>query len=181
MIVRLVYLDRFGYPFEIVNSIFRSGHQAVAEQVVHAVDVELRRYKLSERPGLTVAANDRRDIAGETGRVFLQQAAHLGLIAQNRFDRKLLVMKIEDRLNYMRKRPVPDVMKEGSDPNGSLSLIRNLIAEPQFRDHSRRQMKRPQAVRKPRMLRRLIGKIRQPKLPDPPQPLKFGRVDQPDD
>src|SRR4051794_13544892 len=39
-------------------------------------------------------------------------------------------------------------------------------------------MKRSKTMSEPRMLGRLIGKIRQPQLPDPPQPLKLRRIDQ---
>jgi hypothetical protein len=41
-------------------------------------------------------------------------------------------------------------------------------------------MKRAQRMRKARMLRRLIGKMRQTELANAPQTLKFGGVDQPD-
>src|SRR5580765_1328775 len=110
MIVRLVDLDRFDNPFEIVNAIFGTGHQAVTQKVIHSVDIELRRDELGERTGTKIAANGRGNIVRKTRRKSFEQLSNLGLVAQNRFDRKLLVMKIKDRLDDMRKRPVADVV-----------------------------------------------------------------------
>ena len=42
-------------------------------------------------------------------------------------------------------------------------------------------MKGSKAMRKSRMLRRLIRKIREPELSDPPQPLKLRRIDKRND
>ena len=55
------------------------------------------------------------------------------------------------------------------------------MRDPQLRNESLGEMKRSKAVRKSRMLGRLIRKVREPKLSDPPQPLKLRRVDKRDD
>ena len=39
VIVALVYFNRFNDPFEIIDAVFRPGHQAVAKQIVHPVDI----------------------------------------------------------------------------------------------------------------------------------------------
>ena len=94
MIVRLVDLDRFDYPFEVVNAVLGPGHQAVAEQIIHPIDIELRRDELGQGEWAKITANDRRDVSPKLRRISLQLAADLGLIAQYGLDRKILVMKI---------------------------------------------------------------------------------------
>ena len=58
----LVDLDRFYYPLEIVNAVLRTGHQAVAKQVIHPVNVELRRDQLGESERFEITSHHRRDI-----------------------------------------------------------------------------------------------------------------------
>src|SRR4029079_2990676 len=67
-VVRGVNLDRFDYPFKIEHTVFRSGHERIAQQVIHAVNVELRRNKLSKSHRPKIAANYRRDILGNIRR-----------------------------------------------------------------------------------------------------------------
>ena len=65
-----------------------------------------------------------------------------------------------------------------ADANGDAVLARDLVFPRELVENPRRQMKRTQTMRKPRMLSRLISEIRQPQLPHPPQPLKLRRIDQ---
>src|SRR4051794_41011234 len=88
-------------------------------------------------------------------------------------------MKAEYRLDHMREGPVSDVMQQRRNSDCRLRMLRDVVREAQLRNEPLREVKRAQAVSKPRMLRRLISKIRQPKLAYPPQPLKLRRIDQP--
>src|SRR5262245_24541225 len=90
-------------------------------------------------------------------------------------------MKPEYRLDHVRERPVTDIVDQGRDPHGRLVPVVDLIAKAQLCDHPRRQVKCAEAVRKSRVLCRLICEIRKPQLPDPPQPLKLRRIDESDD
>ena len=101
----------------------------------------------------------------------------MGLITQYGVDSELLVMKTKDRFDDVRKRTVPDVVKQRGDPNSRPVLIADLIFRAKPVEDPCRKMKRPQTMRKPRMLGRLISKIGKPKLPNPPEPLKFGSID----
>jgi hypothetical protein len=74
---------------------------------------------------------------------------------------------------------MPDIMKQSRDPHGKRIVVRYLIFAAQPVKDPSRQMKRPEAMSKSRMLRRLIRKKRQPQLPHPPQPLKLPRINQP--
>ena len=78
----------------------------------------------------------------------------------------------------MRERPVPNVVQQRGDTHGGLNFVRYVVCKTELGDHAGREVKCPEAVRKTRMLRRLIRKIREAKLPDPPQPLKLGRIHQ---
>lgn len=71
-------------------------------------------------------------------------------------------------------------MQQRGNSDGGLYLIRNLIGKTEFRDSAGREVKCSKAVGKPRMFGRLIRKIREAKLPYPPQPLKLGRVNERD-
>src|SRR5688572_5354800 len=78
----------------------------------------------------------------------------------------------------MRKRPVPDVVQQRRRPHrGHISRSYRLRST-KFKKNSCRKMKRPKAVRKPRVLRPLIRKMSKPELPDSPQSLKLTRIDQ---
>ena len=111
----------------------------------------------------------------------MKQTADLCFRAEDGLDGELFVMKIQDRLDNVRKRSVAYVVKKGGDSNRGLNFIRNVIAKSQLCYHSSCQVKRPKRMRKPGMLSCLIRKIRQPELADPAKPLKLRRVDQPDD
>src|SRR5689334_20250035 len=178
MTATLIDLDGFDHPFEIVDAVFRTRHQTVAQQIVHAVGIELRRHDLSKRDILKVAPNDRRNSFGKAARVLAQQTADGGLAAQNSFDRKRFVMKAENRFDDVRKRPMPDVVEQRGGANCRPVFVRYLVFFSQPLKYPRSKMQRSETMRKPRMFRRLISKIRQPQLPDPPQSLKLRRVDQ---
>ena len=113
-----------------------------------------------------------------SGENVFKSLSDLGFAAQNSIDSEFLVVKIEDRFDHMRKRPVPNIVKQRRYSNRGLGVIRNVVAETQLRDHSRRKMKCPERMCEPGMLSRLIGKIGQAELAYSPQTLKFGSVDQ---
>lgn len=71
------------------------------------------------------------------------------------------MMKFEDRFENMRKRAVSDIVQKRGALDGNARVGRNFIIQTEFRQDSRRQMKRAQTVRKARMLRRLISEMRQ--------------------
>ena len=87
-------------------------------------------------------------------------------------------MKIEYRFDDVRERSVTYVVEQRGDADGGLHLVRDVVCEAKLGNHAGRQVKGTEAVRKPRMLGRLIRKICEAKLSDAPQPLKLGRVDQ---
>ncbi len=72
------------------------------------------------------------------------------------------------------------VVDQSRNANSRPFLARNVVlpGEP-FKD-ARRQMKRSERMCKPRMLSRLIRKVGEAQLPDPPKPLKFRGIDQRD-
>ncbi len=69
-----------------------------------------------------------------------------------------------------------DVVKQSGDADHRLMLVADVITDAELCDHSGRQMKSSQTVRKTRMFCRLIGKVRQSKLSNPPKSLKLRRV-----
>src|SRR5690606_36696811 len=94
---------------------------------------------------------------------------------------EVLVMEIEDRFNDVRKRTVTDVVQKRRNPDRGPVAVIYFIAVGEFGEDPGREVKSSQTVRKSRMLGPLISKVSQPQLPDPPQPLRFGCVDQPED
>ena len=88
-------------------------------------------------------------------------------------------MKAQDRFDDMRERAVADVVEQRGDTNCSSVLRGDRIFGRQPVKNTRRQMIRSQTVRKTGMLGRLIGEMRQAKLPYAPKPLKLRRIYQP--
>src|SRR5687767_13162384 len=87
-------------------------------------------------------------------------------------------MKPENRFDDVRKRAVSDVVQQRRAAHGKLCFAGNLVAQIEFRQNPRRQMKRAQRMCKARMFRRLISKMRESELADSPQALKFRRIDE---
>jgi len=73
---------------------------------------------------------------------------------------------------------VADIVQQCRNADSGLRLGRDLVLEPEFCDHSGREVESTERVCEPGMLSRLISKVGQPQLPDAPQPLKFGRIDE---
>ena len=88
-------------------------------------------------------------------------------------------MKIEYRFERVRKRAVPDVVQKRGNQDRRPRLVGNFIFAAELVENSRREMHRAEAVRKARMLRRLVSEMRQAELFYAPKTLKFSRVDQP--
>ncbi len=124
---------------------------------------------------------DRGNIASERVGVGCEQPADSCVLTQDSLYRKVLVVKTEYRLDHMREGPVTDVVQERRDSNRCLNPFRDVMRDPQFRNESLGEVKRSKAVRKSRMLGRLVCKVRETELSDPPQPLKLRRVDQRND
>ena len=57
----------------------------------------------------------------------MQHLPDLGLVAEDRLDRKVFVMEPQYRLDDVRERPVADVMQEGSHTYRGLVLGRDRI------------------------------------------------------
>ena len=133
---------------------------------------------MCQRTLAKITAQYRGDIRCELRRVRFQEPPDLGFVAQHRLDRKIFVMKPEYRFDHVRKRTVPDVVQQRRDANRGLVILRNVIFRAKPVQHPPREVKRPERMRKPRVLGALICKIRQPQLTYPPQPLKLRRVDQ---
>lgn len=72
------------------------------------------------------------------------------------------------------------VEQRGGENGGPVNrLDRILFTEPP--NYPRSKMIGTEAMSKARMLCPLIGKMGKPELPNPPQPLELGRIDQTDD
>src|SRR5947209_11705362 len=57
-IILFVNLKRVDYPLKIVDAVFGSRHQRVAQEIVHAVNVQLRRDELRERGWMKLSLYD---------------------------------------------------------------------------------------------------------------------------
>src|SRR5687768_2682150 len=87
-------------------------------------------------------------------------------------------MKPEDRFDHVRERPVADVMNQCRNTHRGAVIVRYRIPRTQPIKNARCKMISAEAVRESRMLRRLICEVSKAQLPDPPQPLKFGRINE---
>src|SRR5690606_36000884 len=117
-VVFLVYFQRFKDPFQVEDAVFDPSHQRIAEQVIHAVCVELGRHDLAERERTKIAANDGRNAAGKFGVEFAESPADGGLFAFDGSDGEILVMKSDNRFDHVRESPVADVVQKSCASNG---------------------------------------------------------------
>ena len=95
--------------------------------------------------------------------------------------RDLLVVERADLLERVRERVVSDVVQQCSGLDDG-SLVRRdapeLAALPEQRERPSCQMIRADGVLEPRVRRAGVDEVREPELPDVPQPLEGGCVDE---
>src|SRR5882724_13654318 len=101
-------------PFEIKISIFRAGHQAVAQQIIHAIAIKLTGYQLSDIGRLIFMPNNL-DYVFRQIRIKQSQALiHFGIFISNDSLRPKFMMYTKDLFNDMRKRTVTDIVQQRS-------------------------------------------------------------------
>src|SRR5664279_690472 len=167
-------LDRVNDPVEIVGRVARAGVVTVAQQVVETIDIELRADQLAREVRLVVFAPERLQRLRKIRLERLERLDELRILGRDPRAPAFVIVTREHVLPRVRERTVADVVEQRRD----LDVTRDLRVELEPARDSLRDMKRPERVAEPRVLRTGIYEPREPHLLDAPQALHRERFDQ---
>ena len=142
----MIDAQRVEDPFEVVLPVLDPRHEAVPQEVVEAVDIELRGDELADVAGL-VAMLDRGDDSlrqplVESRKAPMHRRRWIGKDA----DRPALVVLVENLLHDVGERPVSQIVEECRDAPNDPVLRRNRIALAELVEHPRHQVHHPERV-----------------------------------
>src|SRR5690606_17423383 len=142
-VIGLVDVDRFHDPFEVVNAIFRTGHQTVTQEVIHSIDVELRGDQLGEGSSAKGSFDNRGDTLGKVRRKCCQHTIYVRMRLGDSGDRVILVVKAEYRFDHMRKGSVADIVQQRGGTDGDPLLVGDRVLVGKLSDDPRSEVKCP--------------------------------------
>ncbi len=167
-------LDRVDDPVEVVGRVARAGVMTVAQQVVEAIDVELRRHQLARVAGDVALVPERAQRVGQRGVERGERGVELAILGDDARAPVLVVVARQHVLPRVRERTVADVVEQRRD----LDVARDRRREVEPPRHPLRDVERPERVAEPRVLGAGVHQPREPHLLDAPQPLHRGGVEQ---
>ena len=101
-------------PLQVIKSVLCSGHQAVAQEIVHPIAIKLRRDKLRDERRRVGVLIQRGELFRKLPVEVAEDLADFSRGVQNYPPRPVFVVEVKHLLHNVRERPMPEVVEQGA-------------------------------------------------------------------